>query len=253
MSVISALDIDKLEIKEETYYIGTVVDNEDPFKIGRVRVRIPEIFGDSNQISDNDIPWAALMMGVGSGGKGISTFQPVSLGSKVLVKFLRGSLYSPLCIGRISDTEGASIEQYTSYLDKYILYMDKDGNQIMINTSSDKFDFIFNGDATLDIQGSGKLTINCLTAEVNSAVSAKIKSPAIDLEGNTTVTGSLNVSGSTTITNSLSTTGSATIGGGVAATGAVSGATVSDALGNLASRRALVTSGSSAGSWSLIP
>jgi hypothetical protein len=37
-------------------YIGPVVDNNDPEKIGRVRVRVMDVF---DNLKDEDIPWAS--------------------------------------------------------------------------------------------------------------------------------------------------------------------------------------------------
>lgn len=58
--------------------VGVVVDNEDPEKVGRVRVRVPGIFEPAS-------PWALPLGWPGAGAKQRGGFYPVPKGAEVAV------------------------------------------------------------------------------------------------------------------------------------------------------------------------
>lgn len=47
---------------EFIWWVGQVVSRDDPLAIGRVRVRIPNDHGTPDEIADDDLPWARIMM-----------------------------------------------------------------------------------------------------------------------------------------------------------------------------------------------
>lgn len=77
-------------------YIGTVINNEDPDKIGRLKVRVPCAYGN---ISEDDIPWAEPDLPFSSENQSI-LFIP-DIGSLVSVEFLDGCTYTPIWCGAI--------------------------------------------------------------------------------------------------------------------------------------------------------
>lgn len=77
-------------------YIGIVEDNNDPDKLGRLKVRVPSIYG--NIVLDS-IPWAEPDFPFTSENQGM-VFIP-SIGSLVSVEFLNGSIYKPVWSGAI--------------------------------------------------------------------------------------------------------------------------------------------------------
>ena len=86
------------------YFVGVVVDNddsesEDGLKLGRVRVRIPEIFG---EIPTAELPWASVLRRVQNGAiANVSTFHVPDVDSRVVVVFDKGDVYSPLVVGEL--------------------------------------------------------------------------------------------------------------------------------------------------------
>jgi len=253
MSVINPLSFDKIELKEETHYHGTVVDNSDPLQIGRLKIRIEELFGTGDEIPDSALPWAIKCSSPSfGGGSNISGFSVPEVGSKLLVKFLRGDIYSPMYVGRLSDASNKITGQEVDYPNTYIL-KDKKGNKVAVNMTQNTLSLVFNGDAVVDIvetSGKGNITINvartatiacknavitatekaqinCATSEVNASGTAKITAPETTVDGNATVTGNLNV------------------------TGDIVANTVTDNQGDLAQRKANDTGG--IGQWALIP
>jgi len=82
-------------------YGGTVTDNKDPLKLGRVKVRVPHVYGPSDSIgtsvTNDNLPWA-LPVGLPAGGKDSSggiSWIPV-VGDQVFVRFLDGDPEKPI-------------------------------------------------------------------------------------------------------------------------------------------------------------
>lgn len=82
-------------------YAGIVESNKDPLKLGRVKVRVPHVFGStvtgSGYIPVNDLPWA-LPAGMPAGGSSLSGgfSQLPEVGDKVWVRFLDGEPEKPI-------------------------------------------------------------------------------------------------------------------------------------------------------------
>lgn len=70
-------------------YHGTVTDNADPQKIGRVRVRVPGFIDPSSG-------WAHPKAGAGStGAKGLGGYDVPPIGASVVLSFLSGNIDAP--------------------------------------------------------------------------------------------------------------------------------------------------------------
>ena len=145
----------------EKYYTGVVEDSTDPLKIGRLKVRIPELYG---TIPTDHLPWcnpASPFGGAGSGSPGYQEgsgygffFIPVP-GSKVKVHLWRGHPWFPEWYGthwfRGEVPDEANIAPPTNYVLKtpkghlmdfhddvpYMRFKDRGGNFIIIDTSED--------------------------------------------------------------------------------------------------------------------
>lgn len=82
-------------------YAGIVESNKDPLKLGRLKVRVPLVFGSnatgSGYIGVNDLPWA-LPAGMPAGGSALSGgfSQLPEPGDKVWVRFLDGEPEKPI-------------------------------------------------------------------------------------------------------------------------------------------------------------
>lgn len=71
-------------------YKGVVEDVTDPWHIGRARVRVYSVHGDSDDLATNMIPWAEPMHS-GRGG-----FSPPEIFDQVWVMFENGNKYNPI-------------------------------------------------------------------------------------------------------------------------------------------------------------
>jgi hypothetical protein len=101
-------------------YGGIVENVKDPEKLGRVKVRVPHIYGASGSstgyIGTNNIPWA-LPAGMPAGGSpasgGFSHLPDV--GDHVWVRFLDGEPEKPIWewgMQTINDAKGLKLHQY---------------------------------------------------------------------------------------------------------------------------------------------
>src|SRR5882762_11114626 len=148
------LDANEINEDIEEEHVGTVVDRNDPLKLGRLRVRIPEIYGD---IPVAHIPWANPSATFG-GGKDSGLFMIPPDGAKVRVKLFRGHPWAPQWTGthwfqgeppkegQISPPNNFVIKTPGGHIidlhdDRpYIRIKDKKGNFIIINTEKDNIE-----------------------------------------------------------------------------------------------------------------
>lgn len=92
------------EINPNAFYTGIVIDTNDFYKLGRVKIRIPCIHGgDSSQriyLPDSALPWAkpAIMSGAGNDS---GQFIVPAKGTRVIVSFEMDDLSRPLYFGGI--------------------------------------------------------------------------------------------------------------------------------------------------------
>lgn len=77
--------------KHTALYMGVVVDNADPERLGRVKVRVPGLIDPSSN-------WA-LPLGLGGGAKERGLFWPPDVGADVGVMFVMGDVDAPAYLG----------------------------------------------------------------------------------------------------------------------------------------------------------
>lgn len=81
-------------------YRAVVEETNDPLRIGRIRVRIPELHNAS--LKPEELPWATSAFPVG--GKGNGWWGNFCIGDIVWVEFEKNHPYSPVCIGAATPT-----------------------------------------------------------------------------------------------------------------------------------------------------
>lgn len=144
-------DMEKMDEELEVEHIGTVEDHKDPLGLGRLKVRIPEIYGD---IPTEHLPWSNPSASFG-GGKGYGVFMIPIPGSKVRVRLFRGHPWTPEWTGvhwfkdepplesQISPPHNYLIKTPKGHLidmhddNKYIRIRDLNGNYVTLDTSKD--------------------------------------------------------------------------------------------------------------------
>jgi uncharacterized protein involved in type VI secretion and phage assembly len=152
------LDVDKPNIGEELYY-ATVVDNNDPSELNRVKVRIFELHGTEQNIPDENLPWAVQLRPNFLGGDTnvSSTFVP-RVGSQVMITHIRGDIYQPAYVFELYQERSKVDKGSTNYPDSYA-FKDSDENYWHVDLVEDKLDIKFNGSEVLTITVDRTTTI----------------------------------------------------------------------------------------------
>jgi hypothetical protein len=199
-------------------YAGTVEDIDDPEQLGRIKARVPMVYGPAdggeNYITTHDLPWA-LPAGLPAGGSaesGAIQWLPV-LGDHVYVRFLDGEPEKPVWEWAGQDRKQAREYPYlrrnpggygedgvaprSALLTRYghLLDFQEDtvtlrtgkGYKIRFTDSTGKLDIFV---PTVDIL-SQDVTLTCGTASVNctdlsiSAATAKLSANEVNVESTT--------------------------------------------------------------------
>lgn len=113
----ASLGTDRIERLENQYfgkYRGVVIANNDPLKLGRLRVWVPSLFPtDDDATPDEDSPsvsdWAWPCMPFGGSPEQGMFFVPEPL-SKVWVEYEEGNLDSPIWVGVFWSAPGGTTE-----------------------------------------------------------------------------------------------------------------------------------------------
>ena len=123
-------------------YLGTVVDNNDPLKVSRVRVRVLELFGSHDKgVPDTDLPWCSPASPVlqGTSVRMLNELQglrnvvyniPV-VNTKVLIRLHREDIYSPFYVHQtISVREKSNLFTGSASYPRTYGYESQDGGYI---------------------------------------------------------------------------------------------------------------------------
>jgi hypothetical protein len=81
-------------------YRAIVEETNDPLRIGRVRVRIPELH--NKDVKRDELPWAAPAFSLG--GKGCGWWGSPIIGDVIFVQFEKNHPYAPVWVGSASPT-----------------------------------------------------------------------------------------------------------------------------------------------------
>lgn len=149
MSLISENPLDRVQI-------GTIIDNEDPTKKGRVRVTIPGLLELAKDVS----PWIYPIASTFLGGSGKSlAFSVPELGSVVLVEFPYGDILTGFYSGHWITEK----EMMSRFLDDYpnsYGFEDSCGNWFRINKKSKITEVHHNSGTHITILADGTLHID---------------------------------------------------------------------------------------------
>lgn len=123
------LESESEDIKYPHTYIGKVVDNRDPKKLGRCKVRVYEIFDDN--IPDSDLPWAVPDFGFIGSTKGSFIVPPEK--ALVNVYFERDEIYLPRYTTKVLNSKQLPKDKDIDYPDNMIFFETDDGDTFQIN------------------------------------------------------------------------------------------------------------------------
>lgn len=159
------LDFDKPELGEE-YYHAIVVDNNDPKKLKRVKIRIQELHGTTQEIPDSNLPWAIQFRPTFLGGDTeLSTSYVPRIGSSVIITHIRGEIYQPAYMFELSHNSNRMTQGEQNYPDSYV-FKDSRENYYHVDMINDTLDIKFNGSETLRITENRETTIDGNDTEI---------------------------------------------------------------------------------------
>jgi hypothetical protein len=201
---------------------GTVVDNNDPLRLRRVRVQIPSIYGNA---ATSDLPWAMVdkISGNQIGNSSTDgTFGVLSIGSAVWVEFQSddyGNDDHDLPLVTACDLTAAvqKAEELVNYPNRYgfkdklgnLFYVDRQAQIVQVNLFTNKVTLTVdqNGNVTMEVAGNVNQTIvgNLMQHIEGSAEQTVDGNITINANSNVqaTVQGTLNVSAFSDVTASV--------------------------------------------------
>lgn len=160
--------VESADINDEFsgYYSGKVVDNQDPSKLGRCRIRVYGIF--ENSIPDEDLPWCEPdFQFVGST---IGSFVVPPINAIVRVYFDNGDIYFPHYTTKVIDKNKLSSKRLEDYPDTMIIFETDEGDYLTFNRKTKRFNFhhssgndiemMKNGDTNIKIKGDKDQTVD---------------------------------------------------------------------------------------------
>lgn len=134
------------------YIIGTVVDNNDPEGIGRVKVSIPNLFDPAQ----GAIPWIGAHRQSPFGyGPNFGVYGSPQIGSQVRVKFQEGDAHYGLVEG---DEYKTSIANSKFKDPKTWGFRDPSGNELFVNMDTQAWEFTHSSGITIKYDVEGTMT-----------------------------------------------------------------------------------------------
>ena len=132
-----------------------VVDNNDPGRLGRCRVRILSVHGD--KVQDDQLPWALPDFGFVGSLKGSFIVPPID--AMVSVYFEDGDRYLPRYTRKVVDTNNMPTNKDEDYPDTMVFYETDNGDKFEINRKKKTTLFEHSSGTKFEIDAIGKLTI----------------------------------------------------------------------------------------------
>ena len=146
---------EKLNDKHEKIYVGKVVDNNDPKKLSRCKIRVYGIFGE--EIPDEDLPWSiAENSFVGSN---INSVIIPTINTLVRVYFDNGDIYTPIYTTKVFDKKNISDEADEDYPDTMLFFETDDGEYFKINRKTHTTTYRTASGVLMSIDKDGNLEV----------------------------------------------------------------------------------------------
>ena len=153
------MDFKKDDFKFPGLYRGLVLDNDDPDKLGRIKVKIFTVF--SSEIPATYLPWAvpAFPLFTGS-GNGFGSFAVPEINSHVFVMFEAQDFNQPVYFAEAPTASlGIPTESATNYPSRRVLKT-KNGIVFYIDDSNKEIKVTHPTGAFIQIDSSGNINIS---------------------------------------------------------------------------------------------
>ncbi len=144
------------------FYSGKVIDNNDPEKLGRCKIRVFGIYDDA--ISDGDLPWALPDDHFIGSFRGSMIIPPKQ--ALVRVYFDHGDIYAPVYTSKIPEKKYKSEHMTKDYPDTLLFFETDNGDYFTINKKRAECVFHAAGGALIRIDNKGNVTVDTTEADV---------------------------------------------------------------------------------------
>lgn len=139
------------------YYPGKVVDNKDPIKKGRCRIRVFGIYGDS--IGDDDLPWADNDSSFN--GSEVGSFVVPPVGALVNVRFNGNDFNLPRYTSKVVASPDKMVSNpLGDYPDTMVFFETDSGDYFKINRKTGETNFNHRSGVKISISKSGDVEIS---------------------------------------------------------------------------------------------
>ena len=139
---------------EDTTFLGLVEDNNDPLKLGRLKVRIEPY----SEMTTEQLPWACPVLGTHGNSAEYGGLNVPELGSQVRLSFPSKDLNAPYYSG----AELNKVNRTTFFDDDYphtYGYKDSIGNFVKINKERGTAQFQHNSTTNLQVAPDGSIKV----------------------------------------------------------------------------------------------
>lgn len=179
-------------------FVGVVVNNNDPMRLERVTVRVPEIFDGTE---DAHLPWAipGTLRLLGTGGGAHQCYIPV-VGSLVYVEFQNGDPQFPIYVGSPIVASARNAVFNTNYPKRYG-WADPKGNVLYHDLQTGDVDYHHFSGTTIHITPAGLVSVTGVS-DITLTSPTKIDLTAPTVNVNTTNT-NINASDKLEITSPI--------------------------------------------------
>lgn len=140
----------------EQFYEGKVVDNNDPDKLGKCKIRVYGQFSDN--IPDSDLPWA--IPDFNFIGSEMGSFVVPPIGTIVKVYFRNNEIYSPYYSTKVINKNNMPSNKDDDYPNTMVFFETDNGDHFIINRKTGEVDIRFSSGTTINNLIDGTLNIN---------------------------------------------------------------------------------------------
>lgn len=159
--------IDK-RIKESynQFYTGKIIDNNDPEKLGRCKIRVFGVFGE--EIPNEDLPWA--IPNFNFIGSTLGSFVVPPIDAIVKVEFDSGNLYAPVYTTKVININKLPSDKDEDYPHTMVLWETDEGEYLKINRKTNETTYHSASGVLLTFDSDGNVELNteeCDNGEIN--------------------------------------------------------------------------------------
>lgn len=151
-------------VREINFYQGIVVDNNDPEKLGRCKIRVFGVFSD--EIQDKDLPWAVPDFGFI--GSTLGSFIVPPNDCIVNVYFDNNDIYKPKYTTKVLNRNDLPTDKDDDYPNTMIFFETDEGEYFKINRQQNLTFYKTASGVTISIDDGGNIDIDTSTSDTGN-------------------------------------------------------------------------------------